>query len=152
MAENVGETIAAGVAAIIGLAVIALLVSQRANTANVIGAAAGGLSNLIGVAISPVTGAQTGAGATGLAGGSWTAGGTYSGFAIAPGFGVNTAGNALLAGAASGAAGALINQGFSALGGSNIPVINAGTNSAAYRAVYGSGTSSNAYIDTTSTF
>lgn len=44
------------VTAIIGLALIAVLVSNRANTASVVQAAASGLGNDIGVAISPVTG------------------------------------------------------------------------------------------------
>lgn len=46
-------TIAAGV---IGLAIIAVLVSNRANTANVLGAAGSAFSNAISAATAPVTG------------------------------------------------------------------------------------------------
>ncbi|WWT37750.1 membrane DNA delivery [Enterobacteria phage PRDsepia] len=42
--------------AIIGVAILATLVSNRANTANVIKAGAGGFSNMLGTALSPVTG------------------------------------------------------------------------------------------------
>lgn len=41
---------------IIGLAIIAVLVSQRANTANVIKAASSGFGSVIGAAVSPVSG------------------------------------------------------------------------------------------------
>jgi hypothetical protein len=43
--------------AIIGLAIIAVLVSGRAQTASVIGAASAGFANDISAAIAPVTGA-----------------------------------------------------------------------------------------------
>lgn len=46
-------TIAAG---IIGIAIVAVLVSQRANTAGVFSAAGGAFSNAISAAVSPVTG------------------------------------------------------------------------------------------------
>ena len=42
--------------AVIGLAIVAVLVSRRANTAGVIQAGASGLGNDIATAISPVTG------------------------------------------------------------------------------------------------
>lgn len=42
--------------AVIGLAVVAVLVSKNANTSGVIQASASGLANNIGAAISPVTG------------------------------------------------------------------------------------------------
>ena len=48
------------VVAIIGLAIVAVLVSQRANTAKVIGAAGSGLSGVISAAVSPVTGGSSG--------------------------------------------------------------------------------------------
>lgn len=51
-----GDKIAAFVAGIIGLAIIAVLVSTRANTSNVITSAASGLSAIIGAAVSPITG------------------------------------------------------------------------------------------------
>lgn len=62
------------ISGIIGLAVVALVVSQRANTANVLKAFFSGVSNVIGVAISPVTGQSvSGVGAAGLTGGNWQA-------------------------------------------------------------------------------
>lgn len=42
--------------AVIGLAMVAILISRRSNTAGIIQASASGLANNIGVAISPVTG------------------------------------------------------------------------------------------------
>lgn len=72
------------IGSIIGLAVLAVVVSHGANTTNVLGAFFGGVTNLIGVAISPITG-QSVAGGTGLAGGTWQAGGVgggTSGFAV----------------------------------------------------------------------
>lgn len=44
------------VLAIIGIAILAVIVSRNANTAGVIGAASGGLAQDIGAAVSPVTG------------------------------------------------------------------------------------------------
>lgn len=68
---DIGEKITGMIAAIVGLAVLAIVISQRANTANVLGAFFGGLSTLIGTAISPITG-QTPAGSnTALSGGNW---------------------------------------------------------------------------------
>jgi hypothetical protein len=58
---DIGQKIVGGIAAIISLAVVALVISSKANTSNVLNSFFGGLSNLIGVAISPVTG-QTVAG------------------------------------------------------------------------------------------
>ena len=42
--------------AIVGLAILAVIVSKNSNTANVIGAAAQGFAADIGAAVSPVTG------------------------------------------------------------------------------------------------
>jgi PRD1 phage membrane DNA delivery len=81
--NDVGQKIGAFIAAIIGLAVLAIVISARANTVNVLGAFFGGVTNLVGVAISPVTG--TSAAGAGLGGGSWegTGGSPYaSGFAL----------------------------------------------------------------------
>lgn len=44
--------------AVIGLAIVSVLVSRKANTASVIQASASGLGNLVGVAQSPVSGAN----------------------------------------------------------------------------------------------
>jgi hypothetical protein len=79
--NDLGQKIGAFIAAIIGLAVLAIVISARANTVNVLGAFFGGVTNLVGVAISPVTG--TSAAGAGLGGGSWEGGTPYaSGFAL----------------------------------------------------------------------
>lgn len=49
------EFISSVIVAVIGLAMVAVLVSRRANTASVIGAAGGSLANVIGAAVAPVT-------------------------------------------------------------------------------------------------
>ncbi len=46
--------------AIVGVATLALLVSKNANTVNVIGATSSAFTNALGVALSPVTGGQSG--------------------------------------------------------------------------------------------
>lgn len=96
--DTIGEKISAVVAAIIGLAVLAVIVSSRANSANVIGAFFSGMSNLIGVAVSPVTGqAVSGLSAGGLTGGAWAQGGSggsgTSGFSIGLGGGSGGSGS-----------------------------------------------------------
>lgn len=55
-AESLISTI---IVSVIGLAIVAVLVSNKANTAKVIGASGSGLANVIGAAVSPVTGAKT---------------------------------------------------------------------------------------------
>lgn len=45
--------------AIVGLAIIAVLVSQRATTANVIRAASGGFAEDLAAAVSPITGGSS---------------------------------------------------------------------------------------------
>lgn len=50
------ESVVTIAVAVVGLATLAVLVSQRANTANIIGAAGRAFSGSIGVAVSPVTG------------------------------------------------------------------------------------------------
>lgn len=64
---NVESLISSIVVGVIGLAIVAVLVSQRANTAKVIGASSSGLADIIGAAVAPVTGAGSGGilGATG---------------------------------------------------------------------------------------
>ena len=54
---DVEELISSIVVAILGLAIVAVLVSKRANTANVIQATGSSLGGLIGAAVSPITGA-----------------------------------------------------------------------------------------------
>lgn len=53
-----------GISGVIGLAIIAVLVSQKSQTSGVIQSAAAGLSQIIGAAVSPVTGAATTTGGT----------------------------------------------------------------------------------------
>jgi PRD1 phage membrane DNA delivery len=52
-----GEQLSVIALAIVGVAIIAVLVSQRANTAGVFQAAGSAFSNALGVAEAPVTGA-----------------------------------------------------------------------------------------------
>jgi hypothetical protein len=117
--NDIGEKIAAGIAAIIGLAVIALMLSNKANTVNVISAFFGGLSNLIGVAVSPVTGQSvSGLSAAGLSGGTWQTGsggtGSTSAFSAGgSGGGFNI--GSLLGGAGSLLGGSGIGSGLSGL-------------------------------------
>ena len=56
--NSIIESVSTITLAVVGLAIVAVLVSRRANTAGVIQAAASGLANNIGVAQSPVTGAN----------------------------------------------------------------------------------------------
>jgi len=56
---------AAIITAIIGLAIIAVLVSKSSNTTGVIQSGASGLGTIIGAAVSPVTGTNVGGGGTG---------------------------------------------------------------------------------------
>lgn len=53
---NIGPGIIAIVTGIIGLAIVAVVVSQRANTSTVIGSAGSALSSVIAAAVSPVSG------------------------------------------------------------------------------------------------
>jgi hypothetical protein len=76
--NDIGQRIAGGIAAVFTLATLAIIISTKANTPNVLGTFFGGLANLIGVAISPVTGQTvSGLGASSLTGattdtGAWT--------------------------------------------------------------------------------
>jgi membrane DNA delivery protein len=72
--NDFAPAIVAVLASIIGLAIISVLVSQKAQTGSVINAAGSALSSIIGAAVSPVTGAtgntfgSTGSATGGLAG------------------------------------------------------------------------------------
>lgn len=70
------ETAASIGLAIVGVAILALIISRKSNTAGVIGAIGASFSNALGVAISPVTGAPV-KGLTGL--GDMNLGGYFSG-------------------------------------------------------------------------
>lgn len=54
--NSMTEALVTVATAIVGVAIISVLVSKKSNTANVIQAAASGFSNALGVSISPVTG------------------------------------------------------------------------------------------------
>ena len=54
--NHVAEQIIAIVSAAIGLAIVAVLVSNQANTSGVISSASSGLATIIGAAVAPVTG------------------------------------------------------------------------------------------------
>ena len=60
MSEQLVTSVVTVLTAIIGVAIIAVLVSRNADTANVIGAGGSAFSNILGVAISPVTGGSGG--------------------------------------------------------------------------------------------
>lgn len=68
------EGIVTIVLAIIGLAVVATLVSKNAQTGNVIQSAASGLANNIGVAESPVSGTKLSLSLGYPSGNSWASG------------------------------------------------------------------------------
>lgn len=70
MSEQLVTSVVTVLTAIIGVAIIAVLVSKNAQTIGVIGAGASGFSQALGAALSPVTG-QTGFGTLG----SFTGGG-----------------------------------------------------------------------------
>jgi hypothetical protein len=55
MTDSLVTSIVTILTAIIGLAILAVLVSPRAQTSNVIGAGARGVSSILGAALSPVT-------------------------------------------------------------------------------------------------
>lgn len=56
--NSFAEGAATIVLAVIGLAMVAIIVSRKSNAGGIIQAAASGVSNAIGVAISPVTGSS----------------------------------------------------------------------------------------------
>jgi hypothetical protein len=118
MGSDIGEKVTAGISAFIGLAVVAIVISQRANTVNVIGTFMAGITNLIGVAISPITGQSvSGLSAAGLTGGSWTTG--LSGFASnASGFTTGTGGVSLNLGNLGGSLNSLFGGGSTGTTGS----------------------------------
>lgn len=70
MGDQLITSVVTVLTAIIGVAIIAVLVSKQANTVGVIGAGAQGFSSALGTALSPITGAT---GSMGL--GSFSGGG-----------------------------------------------------------------------------
>lgn len=77
MTDHLIGSVVTVVTAIIGLAIIAVLVSNRAQTGSVIVAASSGLANSISAAVAPVTGAsaQINTGGGGFGFGGFTGGG-----------------------------------------------------------------------------
>ena len=67
-----GQALVTGLLAIVGgvlgLAIISVLVSPKAQTSSVLTASGGALSTVIGAAVSPVTGQSTGASASSMFG------------------------------------------------------------------------------------
>jgi hypothetical protein len=55
---NVPGAVLAGLGALIGLAIVAVIVSQKAQTSSVIQSAGSALASVIGAAVSPVSGAS----------------------------------------------------------------------------------------------
>lgn len=53
---KIGEQVAVVALAIIGVAIVAVIVSQNSNTANVIGAVGGAFNRSLNAALSPVVG------------------------------------------------------------------------------------------------
>jgi hypothetical protein len=60
--DKIGGGILAIVSAVVGLAIVAVIVSRNAQTPTVISSAGSALANVIGAAVSPVTGGGGGGG------------------------------------------------------------------------------------------
>lgn len=61
---EMGRGLMLGVSGVLALAIIAVLVSQKAQTSGVVTSAFGGLATVINAAVSPVTGTTTGSAAS----------------------------------------------------------------------------------------
>lgn len=68
MGDKLIESVTSIAVAIVGIAIIAVLVSRQANTSGVIGSAGSALAQDIGAAVSPVTGSSPFTSATGALG------------------------------------------------------------------------------------
>jgi hypothetical protein len=91
--DRIMETVGTVAAGVIGVAILAVLVSNRAQTGNVLAAAGGAFSNVLSAATAPVTGNSaapnvnagvTSNGLTGLTGGLLGGGGFNLSAGIAP--------------------------------------------------------------------
>jgi hypothetical protein len=71
MGKEVLDTITSIVTAIIGLAILSVIVSKNAQTSTVIQAASGGLASDIQAATGPVTGGTNFGSMSSISGGSW---------------------------------------------------------------------------------
>lgn len=56
--DRITEAVVTILTAIVGVAILAVLVSQRSSTASVLTAAGGAFSGMLGTALSPVSGGQ----------------------------------------------------------------------------------------------
>lgn len=59
--SHIGDQVVAVLTAIVGVAILAVILSKNSNTANVIGSAAQGFSEALTTAVSPITGNLAGA-------------------------------------------------------------------------------------------
>lgn len=75
--SNIGKSIVGIISAVIGLAIIAVVLSRGATTVGVLGSFFSGLASLIAVAVSPITGQNTQQLAAAAAGVSATSSGSY---------------------------------------------------------------------------
>jgi hypothetical protein len=66
--NNIWSGVVAVLMAIIGVAILAVLVSRNSNTTGVLGAGSQAFSNALGTALSPITGASFGGGVGSLGG------------------------------------------------------------------------------------
>lgn len=69
MSESLVNSIVTVLLAIVGVAIIAVLVSRQSNTAGVLQAGGGAFSGILGAALSPVAGGGFGIGRTSFTGG-----------------------------------------------------------------------------------
>jgi hypothetical protein len=58
--DRITEAVVTILTAIVGVSILAVLVSQRSNTAGVLTAAGSAFSGMLGTAVSPVTGSSSG--------------------------------------------------------------------------------------------
>lgn len=70
MGEKAVTGVVAILTAIIGVAIVAVLVSKQSNTASVIGAGGSAFSNILKTAVSPISGGGLGSGLFGSSGGN----------------------------------------------------------------------------------
>jgi hypothetical protein len=81
--SHFGEQVVAVLTAIIGVAILAVIVSKRSNTANVISSGANAFSQALSVAVSPITGQNVmgpNGGFTGLSGSNFSLPDLHGGF------------------------------------------------------------------------
>lgn len=119
--QGIGEKITGVISAVIGLAILAVILSQRANSANVITTFFSGLSSLVSTAVSPITGTTAGTGlispGTGSIVNAFAGGGTtanVTGLANLAGnlIGPASSGSSALGGDAFGGSGAAVDSAF----------------------------------------